>query len=193
MDRQTALRVLNVIADTLDPYAIIAGGYVRDLELGRKPKDLDVYAYTLSDDIYALAAKVSAALKSAGFSVGVARVFDNTEVIAEEMGGYEDFVARLKGLVKLRVSRGDREILGDDDIADVDLLIPREPIQPGGWNVLTSFDVGLSQAALLRDGSEVRTGTFMDDVRNGTLTIIHDCPHAQRMADKFYDRRVVYV
>lgn len=45
----THMNILRAIAGAVDPNAVIAGGFARDMFLGREPKDMDIWLHTWRD------------------------------------------------------------------------------------------------------------------------------------------------
>jgi hypothetical protein len=175
----SALETLSVIASTLDPRAVIAGGYARDTYLGLPTKDIDVWLH--SDKHVDLAAELlEDAFRDAGMRATLVEAKD-TCMYDRLINGSSDKMLRTVGLIKLIV-----------EDAPVDVLLYHEPLDENLDNLLLSFDVGICRAAINADGARKFHSTFSDDVRNKTLTVERPTKHAARLRDgKFQGYTVV--
>lgn len=188
MNHEDVIRMLDVVAETVDEYAVIAGGYARDRALGREPKDVDIWLHT-EQDIDAVDWNVVQALQEAGFAVSLGEASP-----ASMSDGTDE--KRVSGYVKLSVCRLRAVDLSDKSTlapvaVEVDILNFHEPVWPNGMNVLHSFDVGLCQAGYDREGNCFTTELFKRDVGGG-LTLTRNTRHAHRMVAKFPERIPVY-
>jgi hypothetical protein len=174
----THMKILRVIADTVDPRAVIAGGFARDLYLGREPKDMDVWLHT-SRDVYAVCSAIERALDDAGIPHSEGKV-SCTCMYDKLHNGSLDRMLRTTGLIKFVI-----------DGYDVDVLVYHEPLEESLGNLLLSFDVGLCRAAINANGDTTFHVSFFEDVRNKTLTVDRPTKHAVRLAAKFPDYKMV--
>jgi hypothetical protein len=177
-----ANRILSVIALAADPNAVIAGGYARDLILGRTPKDIDIWLHPSSlcfgwsiPTNQEVAAHIVASLEAAGIEVQLIEVKD-TCMYDKLINGGNDKMLRTIGLIKLQVAG-----------MPVDVLLYHEPLEAGLDNLLMSFDVGLCRAAIRANGQIVQHPSMIEDMAYKTLTVDRPTKHALRLMEKFPD------
>jgi hypothetical protein len=179
VNRENAVALLNVVADAVDPNAIIAGGYARDTILGRAPKDIDIYLHVEHEDAVMVQQQVAAALLVRGIPYVMGEVFEANE--DDNVGYLGDFTLRLCGCVKFVIEG-----------MPVDILMFRVPVSAAD-TVMDTFDVGLCKAVIDRNGVALSGYEFETDLACHTLTILRDSSHAERMVAAFPERRVVRV
>lgn len=168
----THMNILRVIAEAVDPNAVIAGGFARDMFLGRAPKDMDIWLHT-EENAYEVCALIQDRLTAAGIPHGEGKV-SCTCMYDKLITGNLDRMLRTTGLIKFVI-----------DGYDVDVLIFHEPLEAGLENLLLSFDVGICRAAINANGDATYHGTFFKDVNNKTLTVDRPTKHAVRLTEKF--------
>jgi hypothetical protein len=180
-----ANRILSIIALAADPSAVIAGGYARDLILGRKPKDIDIwlhpsslcFGWTLPTN-QEIADHLVASLEAAGIDAQIGEVKD-TCMYDKLIDGGSDRMLRTIGLIKMLI-----------DSMEVDVLLFHEPLDADLSNLLLSFDVGLCRAAIRANGEIVQHASMVDDMAGKTLTVDRPTKHALRLAAKFPDYKL---
>lgn len=163
-DKQVAVAVLGVVNSLLDRDAVIAGGYVRDLALGRETKDVDIWYHPdqwaksntnmllpVDFDAMSVYLGVSSILRQAGFKVSNATLLNY----------YEEDPAMnwCHSLTKFTVNG-----------VNIDLIHCKQPIgRDPEEGLFHQFDFGICMAAI-RGTTFYVCDKFEQDVKNKTIT-----------------------
>lgn len=179
MNHALVRRVLDVVTNTVDPDAIVAGGYLRDRMLGIEAKDADVWMHDTLPP-FQRARQLVEVLRRQGHKAVIRKVYDRTDV-CRRMDDEGDYLTwkRLNGVIQLMI---------DDSPFD---FMQRHKLINSIEDVIEDFDVGLCQIGMNRWGTTSFTSAFWDDWRNNTLTVFRETAHADRLRKKFPDRRVI--
>jgi hypothetical protein len=163
---RTWLQLLRVM-ELHFPEVLLAGGAVRDLILGKRPKDLDLWVNPHTADAEFLKANLRAFPRDPA----------NSALISQPSAAHQIesiWTCNWKGTA-------------------VEIIVLNAPLIADPEALTSTFDIGLCQAAMYPSGMVYLSEHFTKDLRDHTMTVIRDeTPHStlarlERFKAKFPD------
>lgn len=176
-------RILDAAVTVFGPDAVIAGGCVRDYRLGIEPKDIDVFVNVADAATLHEGAK---ALASLGFDV---RPLE--EAINEyEQAGLSELAGVLDGSFKVSEAPDPDDFFSCAEYVQVQFIAcPLPNATSYASELIERFDLGITQAVYLGQGTIMETYSAFMDRMNRTMTLLRwDTEERVKRTRKRFDR-----